>query len=258
MASLVESTLSDLAIAAKHYSTNCHPSGNASIVTGTLANNTIEHTRQSLNLGQQIQPMQRSGERVSDAKFIMDKKKVNLVLSTGNGVQGQGEQRLKSAASSPSLHQQLPLKKQQIKQNNVFNFNQQHIITANMKNTAPLNHQKAITSKKKTIIGSKDKLGGHKRSTSDGSSLTKMFHFKQQMLINKIFSQTNNATVVDPSHAKKSHQPTASVTQNNSLAAKQKSSLSSKRLSNEDNQENIHLNYQSPRLNHKIEAPSTS
>ena len=198
MASLVESTLSDLAIAAKHYNTNCYPSGNASIVSATLANNTIEQSRQSVNRGQQILPLQRSGERVSDAKLIMDKKKVNLVLSSGPGMQGQGEQRLKSAASSPSLHSQLPLKKQQIKQNNVFNFNQQHIVTANMKNTAPVNQQKAVTSKKKTIVGSKDKSaqGGHKRATSDGSSLTKMFHFKQQMLINKIFSQTNNPTAV--------------------------------------------------------------
>jgi hypothetical protein len=74
-----------------------------------------------MNFAQHILPLQRSGERVSDAKYIMNKKGVNLILNPG--VQGQGEQRLKSAASSPSLHQQMPLKKQQIKQNNVFNFN---------------------------------------------------------------------------------------------------------------------------------------
>lgn len=42
-----------------------------------------------MNFGQQILPLQRSGERVSDAKFIMNKKGVNLMISSG--VQGQGE-----------------------------------------------------------------------------------------------------------------------------------------------------------------------
>ena len=51
MGSLVESSLSDLVVAAKHYNTNCQPSGNASIVAVTLANNTIENPRQSLNFG---------------------------------------------------------------------------------------------------------------------------------------------------------------------------------------------------------------
>jgi hypothetical protein len=41
---MVDSTLSDLALAAKHYSTNFN-SGNASIINGTIINSTIENPR---------------------------------------------------------------------------------------------------------------------------------------------------------------------------------------------------------------------
>jgi hypothetical protein len=77
----------------------------------------------------------------------------------------------------------------------------------------------------------------HKRSSSDGQKLTNMFHFKQQMLLNKIMSTQSNK--------ENNYHHTRVNSQNNSKGFV--SGLASKRMSKEE-QENIpHDNYSSPR-----------
>jgi len=74
------------------------------------------------------------------------------------------QQMLKSAASSPSLAKN------------------------GVEVRKPADH---LQKKKKSPRQSSASLTKHKRSASDGTSLSKMFHFKQQMMIQK-FQQKSN------------------------------------------------------------------
>ncbi|CDW72434.1 protein kinase domain containing protein [Stylonychia lemnae] len=320
--SIDNTTMSD-AIFAKYKSAMTGPqsSGQQSMVA-----NTMEIPRQSLG---QLPQFHRSNtnqfssnERLSEANN--QHKTTKLVISNGDSLDNY-EVKLKSAASSPTLHgsqNQIPISTNQIKRkyhqqsqsNTVFDFgiNQNKInqmgqgsglvIPASTiiqpDKVKPVNN----TKKKNLIVGGGSKKDNaanskseqntnsnsnnntgtnHKRSTSDGSSLTKMFHFKQQMLINKIFQQQNSKENIIPSTAvaavqNTQHQKTKGSDVNGTQSKKQRasmsknhhpqdqqqqqkgakkskvqviSSLSSKRLSNEENQENMinNINLHSPR-----------